>query len=363
MTAGDDLTQRIYETESERFREERTPDDRGAAADLGRRVAAAGLGPPVDLGSGPGWYTAGLGSGAIALDYAFGMLAQVGDFAPDALRVQASLDALPFRRGCLGGAYAGKSYIHVSQRDVPLAWADLHRCLAVAAPVEFVLFEGDQDLGPVDDDEYPGRRFSLWPEERLLDVITGAGYGVDDLSGGGTTKRRGNYRVRATRLLTLPDTVGPAMRVLVCGLNPSIYAAERGIGFARPGNRFWPAALAAGLVGRDRDPWDALRSHGIGMTDLVKRATPRADDLTGEEYRDGLARVERMVRWLRPRVVCFVGLAGWRSAVDRNAVAGAQTRELGGAPVYVMPSTSGVNGHTSLEQLTEHLKAAAALAS
>ena len=60
--------------------------------------------------------------------------------------------------------------------------------------------------------------------------------------------------MQATRARSLPDTVGPGMRLLVCGLNPSVYSADAGIGFARPGNRFWPAAIAAGIVTVDRDP-------------------------------------------------------------------------------------------------------------
>jgi TDG/mug DNA glycosylase family protein len=98
------------------------------------------------------------------------------------------------------------------------------------------------------------------------------------------------------------------------------------------------------------------------MTDLVKRATPRADELTREEYRAGLARVERMVAWLRPGAVCFVGLAGWRAAVDRKAVAGVQSGTCGGRPVYVMPNTSGLNARIPPAELADHLRAAAALA-
>src|SRR5690606_26852008 len=100
----------------------------------------------------------------------------------------------------------------------------------------------------------------------------------------------------------------------------------------------------------------------MGMTDLVKRATATAAELTAGEYRFGLARVERLVRWLRPRAVCFVGLAGWRAAVDRRATAGVQPVEVGGVPVYVMPSTSGLNARTPLAELTDHLRAAARLA-
>ena len=167
---------------------------------------------------------------------------------------------------------------------------------------------------------------------------------------------------RATRARTLPDTVGAGMRLLVCGLNPSVYAADAGVGFARPGNRFWPAALAAGIVTTDRSPDRALADHGVGMTDLVKRATPRADALTADEYRAGVERVRRLVAWLRPGAVCFVGLAGWRAAVDRKAVAGVQTADLGGVPVYVMPSTSGLNARVPPAALADHLRAAAHLA-
>jgi TDG/mug DNA glycosylase family protein len=150
------------------------------------------------------------------------------------------------------------------------------------------------------------------------------------------------------------------MRLLVCGLNPSVYSADAGIGFARPGNRFWPAAIAAGLVTSARDTRAALAA-GIGMTDLVKRATPRADELTRDEYRAGLSRVERMVQWLQPGAVCFVGLAGWRAAVDRHAVAGVQPDAIGGRPAYVMPSTSGLNARTPPSELADHLRAALAL--
>ena len=96
------------------------------------------------------------------------------------------------------------------------------------------------------------------------------------------------------------------------------------------------------------------------MTDLVKRATPRADALTRDEYRSGLERLERLCAWLEPRAVCVVGLAGWRAAVDRKATPGWQDRPLGGRPVYVMPSTSGLNAATTLDDLTEHLRRASA---
>lgn len=184
-------------------------------------------------------------------------------------------------------------------------------------------------------------------------VCEGAGFAVQRVTRG---------RVRARRLLTLPDTVGADMRLLVCGLNPSVYSAERGVGYARPGNRFWPAARRAGIVTTaELDTRHALRVDGVGITDLVKRATVAASELTRDEYRAGVDRLTRLVTWLRPAAVCFVGLAGWRAAVDRNATPGPVPEGFAGVPAYVMPSTSGLNAKTSLDDLATHLANAISL--
>lgn len=161
-----------------------------------------------------------------------------------------------------------------------------------------------------------------------------------------------------TRLHSLPDIVGPDMNLLVVGLNPSPASADTGIGFARPGNRFWPAAIAAGLVERDRDPFHALEQHSVGFTDIAKRTTRKAAELSREEFRHGLGRLDNLCRWLQPEACVMVGLMGWRAAVEPKAGAGWQATELGGRPVYVMPSTSGLNASSSLADLTGHLIAA-----
>jgi TDG/mug DNA glycosylase family protein len=216
-------------------------------------------------------------------------------------------------------------------RALPLVLAEIHRAHAVDARVRLDL------------------RGTIAP--RLAGVVTGAGFSLDSATGGPE-----RIAVEITRLRTLPDTVGPNMRALLVGLNPSVYAADRGVPFARPGNRFWPAALAAAVVTRDRDPFRALRVDGIGMTDLVKRATARANELAPAEYRAGAARVEALVEWLEPRAVCFVGLSGYRVAVVRAATAGWQPQPFGGRPAYVMPNPSGLNAHASPAVLTEHLR-------
>jgi TDG/mug DNA glycosylase family protein len=353
----DRVTIELYETRSADYERGRAPRHLGAALAFGARRPT---GIAVDLGSGPGWYTAALGAPVVALDGAMAMVRRTREVAPGALAVQADLAALPFRRGALAAGWARNTYVHLRSVDLPAALADLHRALQVDAPVEVTLFGGeDEGRGIFPDDDFPGRWFSTWTEERLRDVVHGAGFALDGLEGRGGAAGEHGFRVAMHRDRTLPDQVGAGMGLLVSGLNPSEHAADAGVGFVTAGNRFWPAALAAGIVTRDRDPRHALVHHGVGMTDLVKRATPRADALVRDEYAAGVDRLDRLCAWLQPGAVCMVGLAGWRAAVDRRATAGWQPRTLGGRPVYVMPSTSGLNAATPLPALVEHLRAAA----
>ena len=347
----------VYEQRAEEWRDRRRPRFLEQVRALGATVPEHGV--TADLGCGAGLHLPHLPRPVVALDAALAMVRLARAEAPDAWPVQADLEALPFRRGALAAGWARASYLHVPDERVPWAFAQLHDALAVGAVAHLVLHAGESS-GLLTDDDFPGRYFSAWSTDALTDAFVGAGFDVESCAV--DTDDDFWIEARVTRVRTLPDTVGPGMRLLVCGLNPSVNAADAGVGFAGPGNRFWPAAIAAGLVSRDRDARHAFTAHHVGMTDLVKRATPRAQEITRAEYTTGLARVERMVEWLAPGAVCFVGLAGWRAAVDRKAAAGVQPDGIGGRPVYVMPSTSGLNAGTSLAALVDHLRAATALA-
>ncbi len=218
----------------------------------------------------------------------------------------------------------------MSRARSPRALAMLHQSLAPGARIALPLRPGED-------------------AERLRDRLGGAGFDA--------VRRRGRT-VYARRGLTLPDYLGARLRLLVCGLNPSPYSAETGVPFGRPGNRFWPAALAAGLVEKDRDPFAAL-ARGIGFTDLVKRPTPSAGELSRDEYRRGLPRIRALAREWRPRAVCFIGLEGWRKVVDPQARAGWVAGGFEARAAYLMPSTSGRNAHASLATLVAHLHEAA----
>jgi TDG/mug DNA glycosylase family protein len=347
----------VYERESGRYEAQRRPRFLPQAEALGARRPA---GVAIDLGCGPGWYTAALGEPVVALDAAMAMVRRARDVAPACLGVQADLGALPFRRGALAAGWARNTYVHLRQEDMPMAFNDLHHVLTEGAPIEVTVFQGETPYKELPDDDLPGRWFSSWTEARLRDVLCGAGFVIDELVPPATSGGDPTFTIRARRARTLPDFVAGGMQLLVCGLNPSLRAADAGIGYVTPGNRFWPAALAAGLVTKDRDGRHCLRHDGVGITDLVKRATTAASELARSEYTAGLERLERLCAWLEPLAVCFVGLAGWRAAVDRRAQPGWQERTVGGRPAYVMPSTSGLNAATPLSALVEHLRAAAA---
>lgn len=340
----------------------------GRLAAFLRRVGKGGL--VADLGCGPGWYSAAIaesGRRALAIDLCVPMLRESRPRAPSAHCVRADLAALPFAAACLDGAWAANCYCHVPRAELSLALADLHAALRVGSPLEMTLSRlaywspspaevacGESERRSTKG-ELVGRLFTGVSSERAHRLLEGAGFDtirVRALPGDDFW-----LVLRARRARTLPDFVRPKSRLLICGLNPSLYSADTGIPFARPGNRFWPAALAAGLVDRARDVRAAVRG-GIGFTDLVKRATPGASELAQQEYAAGLERVEALVRLYRPTAVCFVGLDGWRSAVDRRAAPGWIANGFAGRRAYLMPSTSGRNARVSVAALADHLRVA-----
>jgi TDG/mug DNA glycosylase family protein len=358
MRRMDAATVGIYTDQTDRWVGARRPLDVDAATALAALVPEGRIG---DLGCGPGFHLDALGMGTFVLDAAEPMVRRA--VALGGLGTVGDLEALPFRDGALDAAWASRSYVHVARARLPLALRDLHRALAADAPISLMMIPGDHDGRDLPNDDFPGRWFGLWAPDELADVVAGAGF--DEVSIDFTAGERpgsGRLLVTARRARRLPDTVGPGLRLLMCGLNPSEYSADAGVAYARPGNRFWPAALRAGIVTRDRDPLHALTHHGVGFTDLVARATPAISDLAKGEFAAGIARVERLVARTGARVVCFVGLAGYREAVDRRARAGVQERPFGGAIAYVMPSTSGLNASSQVPDLAEHLATAASLA-
>lgn len=145
-----------------------------------------------------------------------------------------------------------------------------------------------------------------------------------------------------------PDIIAPDLRVLFCGINPSVYSAVVGHHFARPGNRFWPALYAGGLVPRLMKPGEdeQLLDYGLGVTNVAARATVAAADLARDELRDGYPLLVEKIERYQPRWLAILGIGAYRVAFDEpKAVIGRQERTLGATKVWVLPNPSGLNAH------------------
>jgi double-stranded uracil-DNA glycosylase len=156
--------------------------------------------------------------------------------------------------------------------------------------------------------------------------------------------------------LTIPDVIAPGLRVLFSGINPGLYSAATGYHFARPGNRFWPALHRSGFTPRllRPDEQELLPGLGLGITNVAARATARADELTGQELRDGgrilLAKAER----LAPRWLAVVGVTAYRTAFGQpRAAVGPQQPTAGSTRLWVLPNPSGLNASWPMPRLAE----------
>lgn len=153
----------------------------------------------------------------------------------------------------------------------------------------------------------------------------------------------------------IPDLVGPGLRVLLVGINPSLWSGAVGLHFANPSNRLWPVLYASGWTPERLDPseTDHVLAAGIGITNLVARSTARADELSADELVAGMPLVEALARRWKPQWVAFLGLTTYRLATgDKRAGVGALERAVGGRPAWLLPNPSGLNASWQLPRLT-----------
>jgi double-stranded uracil-DNA glycosylase len=177
--------------------------------------------------------------------------------------------------------------------------------------------------------------------------------------------------LEAYRDKTVPDLVGPGLKLLFVGINPGLWTAATSTHFAHPGNRFYPALRMAGVIERDIDRGvgmsDADRAHlverGIGITNVVARATSRASELSVAELRAGGERLRTFVRQHTPRVVALAGITAYRAAFgDAKARLGRQPGDFEGAELWIVPNPSGLNAHETIASLATAYREPAAAA-
>lgn len=174
--------------------------------------------------------------------------------------------------------------------------------------------------------------------------------------------------LEAARSRTVPDLLGPGLKLLFVGINPGLWTAASGAHFGHPGNRFYKALAAGGIVsetldvraGFDDRIRGALVGRGIGITNMVMRTTARADELSREELRVGAVALKKKVEDLGPAAVAFVGLGAYRTGFAMpKAKVGRQDHTLGGASVWALPNPSGLNAHYQVADLARLYREAA----
>lgn len=161
---------------------------------------------------------------------------------------------------------------------------------------------------------------------------------------------------------TLPDFVAPGLDIVSIGINPSLYSVERGFYFARPGNRFWPALNASGLVSPPLEPSRQaverlFHEYRIGFTDLVKRATARASELSDEDYAQGARVLQAKLARYAPGIAWFHGVSAYRlflvhtGMARKTIAAGLQSERIGPSRIFVTPNPSGANPSANPKQI------------
>ncbi|MEU5979777.1 G/U mismatch-specific DNA glycosylase [Streptomyces sp. NPDC047315] len=162
--------------------------------------------------------------------------------------------------------------------------------------------------------------------------------------------------LRAARDGVIDDVAAPGLSVLFCGINPSLMSAVTGHHFARPGNRFWPVLHLSGFTPRQLRPAEQreLLTYGLGITNVVARATARADEVSAEEFREGGRLLAAKVARLRPTWLAVVGVTAYRTAFEEpKARIGPQERTIGGTRIWALPNPSGLNAHWTAQTMAE----------
>jgi TDG/mug DNA glycosylase family protein len=151
-------------------------------------------------------------------------------------------------------------------------------------------------------------------------------------------------QIAAAHGRTVPDLIGPGLKVVFCGINPSLYSAVVGHHFARPGNRFWPTLHAAGFTGRVLSPSEEreLLDLGCGITNLADRATATAEELAAVELTEGTGRWSgRSAGTGRRSSPSWASRPTARRSAARGPGSGSKSSGSRGARIWLLPNPSG----------------------
>jgi mismatch-specific thymine-DNA glycosylase len=130
------------------------------------------------------------------------------------------------------------------------------------------------------------------------------------------------------------------MKLVIVGCNPGERSARVGHYYAGRGNRFWPALYDSGILPEllDHSADKRVIEFGVGLTDLVKRATRTAEEIDRQEFAEGRILLSQKLEEFAPRVVAFNGKQVYERFAQRHCKLGLQKHKLYGAQVFVVPA-------------------------
>jgi TDG/mug DNA glycosylase family protein len=139
----------------------------------------------------------------------------------------------------------------------------------------------------------------------------------------------------------LPDVLRPGLRVVFCGTAAGTASARAKAYYAGRGNRFWAALEEIGLTPTELAPAEFARlpEFGIGLTDICK--VLHGSDLEVGTVEFDVAGLQARTAEVEPTNLAFNGKNAARGALERPVDYGVQEETIGGATVWVLPSTSG----------------------
>ena len=139
----------------------------------------------------------------------------------------------------------------------------------------------------------------------------------------------------------LPDTLRPGLTVVFCGTAAGKASARARAYYAGPGNAFWETLYVVGLTPEQLLPAEFARlpEFGIGLTDICKVLHGSDEEVGTVEFDVG--GLQERIAEVEPARLAFNGKNAARGALERDVEFGPQEEQLGGAAVWVLPSTSG----------------------
>lgn len=150
---------------------------------------------------------------------------------------------------------------------------------------------------------------------------------------------------------TIPPLLVPNLLLVFIGFNPGRESGRVGHHYAHRSNRFWKFIYLSGLVNEKLTPSQDVElpeKYRYGFTDLVKRWTKSASELSLAEQLEGARLLEERLDKVKPKYIAVIGKGIWEMICrykgwpHKALEWGIQPQKFAGAVPFLLPSTSGL---------------------